>query len=68
MLRDLQRVTGKRERVFHKVSYQRAGVLAAPGAAMKMGTESWKLQDLRRTCATNLRELGIPGSGKPRRT
>lgn len=62
VLRDLKRVTGKRERVFHKVSYNAREFWTHPvrNLSMKMGTEYWKVHDLRRTCATNLGELAIP--------
>jgi integrase len=62
LLRDLQRVTGKRERVFHKVSYNAREFWTHPvrDLSMEMAAEYWKLHDLRRTCATNLGDLGIP--------
>ncbi|PYQ49064.1 MAG: hypothetical protein DMF78_19425 [Acidobacteria bacterium] len=62
VLGDLQRVTGKRERVFHKVSYNAREFWTHPvrNLSMEMGAEYWKPHDLRRTCATNLGDLGIP--------
>jgi integrase len=62
VLRDIERVTGKRERVFHKVSYNAREFWTHPvrNLSMEMATEYWKLHDLRRTCATNLGDLGVP--------
>jgi integrase len=62
VLRDLRRVTGTRERVFHKVSYNAREFWTCPvrDGSMKLGAEYWKLHDLRRTCATSLGDLGIP--------
>jgi integrase len=61
ILTEVQQVTGKRERVFHKVSYNAREFWTHPirNRSMEMGAAYWKLHDLRRTCATNLGDLGL---------
>jgi integrase len=61
VLSELQPITGTRERVFHKVSYNAREFWTRPvrEGSMKTGAEYWKLHDLRRTCATNLGDLGV---------
>lgn len=62
VLADLRRTTGHHERVFHKVSYNAREFWTRPvrDLSMEWGADYWKLHDLRRTCATNLGELGVP--------
>lgn len=62
MLKDLQRVTGKRELVFHKVSYESREFWTHPvrNISMEMSAGYWRIHDLRRTCATNIGDLGTP--------
>lgn len=61
VLRDLRQVTGRRERVFHKVSYNAREFWTHPvrDGSRRLGGGYWKLHDLRRTCATGLGNLGV---------
>lgn len=62
ILRELEQVTGRRERAFHKVSYNAREFWTHPvrDLSMRQGADYWKLHDLRRTCATGLGNLGVP--------
>ena len=62
ILEELRPVTGDKERVFHKVSYNTREFWFGPvrRRAMDAGVEHFKPHDLRRTCATGVSRLSNP--------